>query len=268
MSFSIQSLTLAIITFTALIILIYISHTLTTKRERKRAKEGVQYLEALTHVLTSIQRHRGASNGYLNGDENLKSRIPSLQSEVEQHLINTSKISPWIIDNERYSAIKEHWGRLSNSYIRLEPGNCLEQHNTLIKNVLFLIEDCAETHHLHELILTDNRQAAYLWKELLHAAEYVGQARALGTGVAASKQCSSVARIRLSYLISQLDGFRIKNSNSQMDQEIGQLRDTITERIMGTKPSVNAEEYFSLSSSTLDKIIVEFNNGLNQLKVS
>ncbi|MBD1390431.1 nitrate- and nitrite sensing domain-containing protein [Neiella sp. HB171785] len=260
------NIVLVVLAVSALLaVVVWFSNYRIRQQTNMRYQQGIDWLQQLRELLTAVQQHRGLTNGYLNGDESAKIRIAELQRQIGQAIAKLNQQGPWIQRSERWKSIQDHWARLSTNYINHQASYALEQHNRLVLNVLHLIEDCAEQHHLQELQLAANQPAEELWKSTLFNAEYIGQARALGTGVAASAHCSSVERIRLKYLHSKLEEYQLSVATSQIKGKLSPLLSSIETNVMVSHPSIQPSAYFALATEALDSVIVGFDQGLEQL---
>ncbi|MBW8190456.1 nitrate- and nitrite sensing domain-containing protein [Neiella marina] len=235
------------------------------RQSQQRYLTGISWLQQLRLLLTAVQQHRGLTNGFLNGDSKAKARIAEQQRIINAQINTLNRLGKWSHQNERWLSIQDHWERLASNYINQQASYALEQHNRLVLNLLYLIEDCAEQHHLQELYLTSNKSADELWKATLFNAEYIGQARALGTGVAAAHHCSSVARIRLKYIHSQLDSYCRQANDSNINEKLRPLLISLESDIMVAHPAINPLDYFSLATNALEAVVEVFDRGLEQL---
>jgi hypothetical protein len=172
---------------------------------------------------------------------------------------------------------------LSNNYTSLSVANNFEQHTALIQNLTYLLEDAAESAHLTSDHLSGFDNVGYVWRELLQTTENVGQCRAIGTGVAVQKNCSSVDKIRLSYLLQNLTQISdstlhnlpclpeekseherlVQRAKSNMSQLFSVIK---TELLEGQKITVDSGGYFQLATDTMAGINDIFDHQLKQLK--
>lgn len=232
-----------------------------------RTREGLECLLFLKTCLMLMQQHRGTTTGYLSGDLSLKDNIEQIEQQVSKNISRAESLSA-LSNDERWIGIKDHWSRLAGSYERLGKLNNLQQHNTLVAHMLYLIEDTADYYRLID-IQEDIKDAA-LWKDALHVAEYIGQARAIGTGVAASGNCDSVSRIRLLYLydkvISSLAECGASIAGDYSDKKA--IYDFTTELKKLTEeehPSITSQSYYQMATMALNGIYTRFDQKLNEL---
>lgn len=238
------------------------------KQHIRRYQEGIAWLQLLRVVLTKTQQHRGLSNGFLNGDQSAQTKIAQLQREISRQAKVIEGHGSWIHQTERWKAIQDHWQRLSANYMNHKASYSLEQHNKLILTILHLIEDCAEEHHLQELNNQDQQSVDHLWKSLLFNAEFIGQARALGTGVTAAQKCNSVERIRLKYLHSKLNEYKQTPSGSACAAQLTPLLSSIEQEVIVSEPKISPSDYFAMATVALDTVMLQFDQGLSELSKS
>lgn len=279
---------LAAIAIFSVIGLNYLVRLKTRRRLSALRRRGIYKLELLKKLLTHMQQHRGLSNGELNGDSQLKCRVYDVVKMVEKDWEYLEPVKNDVANHDRFMGIYTHWNRLKVRYSGLSVRNNLEQHNRLIMNLLYLIEDVAESHQL-DCIRSDSRGSEVIWKELLETAESIGQVRALGTGIVAAGGCDSIQRIRVRFLNEKIKrmlkelitGLQCSLDNGSSRELIAPILDQVTK----TEDSINelitlnetelfsqqgikisSEDYFSLASRCIEPLMTLFDEGLNRLK--
>jgi nitrate/nitrite sensing protein len=235
------------------------------KQRLKRQAIGLSWLQSLRRLLSHIQQHRGLSNGFLNGGKDLLKDIHPLQRKISVDIGNIACIDAWIESNERWQSITQHWARLAGGFERNSAENNLTQHNNLIQSVLYLIDDMAQFHDL--LLLKDehNRPFHLSWRELLSAAEFIGQARAIGTGVAAAGSCDSISRIRLNYLCQKINENTTRVWHDLAPQEsqrlsVDKLIACIDEQVVHERVGIQAADFFDVASQALDSLHEQYDS--------
>ncbi|SQD80548.1 nitrate- and nitrite sensing domain-containing protein [Moritella yayanosii] len=248
-----------------LICLCYLLFTLQSQQRcRKQLQmDGLVKLNSIRKLFTRVQQHRGLSNGVLHGDKNLKPRLKGLTDSIETIQQDISDNYPDLLDNERWQAILDHWQRLAVDCINLHVRNNLEQHNKLVLNLLYLINDIAFDTKLHQLNNTNSESIQFLWQELLFTAESIAQIRALGTGIAAAKKCTQAERIRLNYLCQSLAQSINIQKNQDYLPKIAHLLKVIDNEIIITKPTIKADLFFNIATESIDMILASFDKQLN-----
>ncbi|GMQ48173.1 hypothetical protein VB10N_31720 [Vibrio sp. 10N] len=140
----------------------------------------------------------------------------------------------------------------------------LVEHNQLLAALLESVEECAQHYRLAELGQKEGEVITTLWTDLLRVTECVGQARALGTGVAAKSKCSSVERIRLKYLHQSIHRFVSAQSDAHYPT-LKRLLKTIENKVLVSIPSVAAVEYFDEATAALDELFGFFDKRVTEL---
>jgi hypothetical protein len=236
--------------------------------------KGIRLLKLLRDYLAKVQKHRGLTTAYIMGNTDMLPEIDTLNQSMMQDIDLIFSVGEWINHNERWLLIEKHWSKLQTSFKNnKDADNNLEQHNRLIKNTLYLIEEMADEHSL--LLLKGDLSLCIelLWKDLLKAIDYMGQARALGTGVATNGVCSSVERIRMSYLRKKIEenSLVIVNHLPQGEiakKEVKTLLNCIDEHILGSYCNLDAKQYFDMATATIENLYKQYDQALHQLKIN
>lgn len=233
------------------------------KQQRARQMLGLSWLQSLKSLLSDIQQHRGLSSGYLNGETELLAQIQSLQSRVGRDIDAVRRVDDWMESNDRWIGINQHWARLAGNFRSNAADNNLHQHNMLIQNILYLIDDMALHHDLLRLKVQQDKPFYLLWRDLLSASEYIGQARAVGMGVTARGGCDSISRIKLNYLSKKIDE-NTAAVGSQLDvsdqclSSTRELLNIIRTEVVMDNVSLAPKEYFSQASRALNSLHSEY----------
>ena len=228
--------------------------------------DGLIKLNIIRKLLTRMQQHRGLSNGILHGEVDLKPRLGTVTEQINQLNIEIIDMYPDLLENERWQAMADHWQRLAIDYFNLNTRNNLEQHNKLVLNLLYLINDVAFDNQLHQLNNDKSESIQFLWQELLFTAESIAQIRALGTGIAAAKVCTRAERIRLSYLCQSLEQSINIQNNPDYLLKISHLLKVIENEIMISRPTIKADRFFNIATESIDMILANFDKQLNNVE--
>lgn len=261
-----SSLISLVIIVTCLIAVIIFNSKRSTKAKERKLQQGLEWLTNFRQLLAFIQQHRGLTNGFINGDESLLANISPLQQKINQQITALNNQGQWVHNNDYWLGIADHWLRLSKRFSKSAAPVNYDQHNNLIASLLYLIEECAENHQLQELCVKEGYDASFLWQKMLYCCEYLGQLRALGTGIAAAKKSTSVQRIKLNYLRSRIEEFLKTPHFSDVESDIQLLLSTIEHDIIQTPPKIDAKDYFSLATASLDKVFSKFDQHLSALQ--
>ncbi|MBS7724041.1 hypothetical protein I0E51_01160 [Pseudomonas lalucatii] len=123
-----------------------------------------------------------------------------------------------------------------------------------------------------------------IWREVVQAAEWAGQARALGTGIAAAGQSSAEQRVRLRFLYQKIrllaetafatlqrhagehpqgDLFRLPHRQRVIDD----LLHCIEQELLGkAQPAIAAKTYFQHATQAIDELLALVDTALQQLQ--
>ena len=229
----------------------------------QRQQLGLEWMRRLKDLLSHMQKHRGLSNAFLNGSESALADIELLQSDIQLDLKGLMVTGEWVANDLRWQNITQHWQKLSDSFSTLPADNNLNQHNQLIQSLLFSIDDVAQRYDLLLLKCPDEIPLHLSWREILPIAECVGQARAVGVGVAVQNHCDSVARIRLNYLRQKIETntqllWREIAPDQKQQTSVAVLLECIEHKIIKERPDIDAEDYFALATAALEGLHQQF----------
>lgn len=235
-----------------------------SKRQRERLfSQGIQYIKPLRLLLTNVQRHRGMTTSYINGNSQAKIEIAAISIMVNKTIHHIESFGDWMIHNTKWISLVDHWDRLSKAYEQLDAENNFRQHNVLIANILYLIEDVADEHYLLKSAGTNTDTD---WRHLLSIAEYIGQARALGVGVATKGECTNVLRVQLNHLRHKIACNIEPSWPEQARTEINYLLLCIDTKLVVDAPNIPAKEYFDLATRCIEHVLEQFDQQIDQLQ--
>jgi len=189
--------------FIVIFLLIGIALVFINRYKRKQQKKlQVQGLTNITHIkqlMSLVQIHRGLNSAFLNGDQSKASVISSTTNKIKSE-IKYLELQDSIYQNHRWKTFNEEWVFLKEANNTRNADISFTLHTHLIVSLLYLLEDEAEGSYLNAMCLPQFPTIGFVWRELISTTEAIGQSRAIGMGVATSKKCSSVHKIRLSFL--------------------------------------------------------------------
>jgi hypothetical protein len=236
----------------------------TKSREEKLFRVGVAYLKGMKNLLACIQQHRGLSNSYLSGNIQIGVSVIATQALVKSEIANIELIDSSINSNSKWESILDHWFRLEENYRLIDTEYNIKQHNMLIANLLYLMDDIAYEHHLGKSDLLDANDTD--WRYLLSIAEYIGQARALGMGAVSRGECSTLLRSQLNHLRAKI----MANMNNAWSdatlQDFQKFLLVIDECVVIDTPSISPADYFKLATACIEHILVEFDKQIEKMQ--
>ena len=260
-----------VLIFFTVLMLVGMSLILNQSRQRLRRNKqflGLTWLKLMAQLIAQIQQHRGLTNGYLNGGVQLENDIKPLVSHINRTVLDIRNVDGWVVGNDRWISFNDHWQRLSATYKEKSADGNLREHNAIIQGLLFLVDDTAQAHDL--LLLGDkNVPLQLLWRDVLTTAEFIGQARAIGTGLAAQGVCDSVARIRLNYLCQKILTltdiiWKELSLDGSKKHTVNELVNCIQENIVKDKITMSPQEYFDIASRAINSLHEQYGKKVDQ----
>lgn len=185
---------------------------------------GLQDVTHLRRLLEAMPQHRGMANALLQGDESFRSKLVSLQSQIDRDMDTMkNQLCPadrWGVAN-RAQQILEAWSTIKQKLNNFDAPESFARHTALMTELLYLINDVADAAGL--LDDTDNtRLIDAAINTLPLVTETLGQTRGMGTGVAARGRCASDMRVKLRYLLT---------NTRRVAEEVNQaVRGTLSQR--------------------------------------
>ncbi|WPC06300.1 nitrate- and nitrite sensing domain-containing protein [Pseudomonas benzenivorans] len=264
----------------ALPLAFYALHRRTKRQKRLLIQSNIRQLTLLRALIAGLQRHRGLSNGVLCGDAGMGQALAETRQQLDRHIREAQQLGG--SHRDTWNGLIDHWSRLREGRID-DPANNLLQHHLIIRNSIFLMEDVA-----CEVDLSEGRPTlGYLpciWREVVQAAEWAGQARALGTGIAAAGKSSAEQRVRLRFLyqkIQLLAGTAFatlqRHAGEQPQGDLFRLPDRqrviddflhcIEQELLGqAQPAIAAKAYFQRATQAIDELLALVDTALQQLQ--
>jgi hypothetical protein len=261
-------------------LLCYALHRRMRLQKLQHRQLNIRQLSLLRALIAGLQRHRGLSNGVLCGDQSLSQDLATTRQELDRHIGTAQALTS--THKDAWSGLIDHWSRMRDGRSS-DPANNLAQHHLIIRNSIFLMEDVAS-----EIDLSEGRaELGYLpciWREVVQAAEWAGQARALGTGIAAAGQSSAEQRVRRRFLYQKIEllagtafatlqrhasehpqanGFRLEHGQ----QVVADFLHCIKQELLGQEqPVIAAKTNFQRATQAIDELLALVDAALAQLQ--
>ena len=200
-----------------LVPLIYLSYTMVNMLTEdisflENEVKGVTYLQAARMPLQHIQQHRGMTAAYLNGASEFKSRIMSKRQDVDKFLAQLQQT-----ENELGETLKtqgstgklvRQWESIKVNSLNKNAGEAIKMHSKLVVDVLTLMTTVADN---SEITLDPKLDSYYMGAALISSLpnlmENMGQARAVGSSIAANGEFTQKSYVKISVLLSNIDNY-------------------------------------------------------------
>lgn len=233
--------------------------------------ETLAACRSLLALVANFQQHRGMSSAWLAGDQSFKWRLDTKAREIDGLIPALREVAkreglrahPCLTPND-LALFQFNWGQLREKLADFSVEQSIAQHSFLIDQLLQWLAALGESRV--ELLLggKESRSLVRNYASRLPAlTECLGQARALGTSVAARKGCSAVARVRLMFLIARAEALlKQAGDTSERSPKADQVtlavhemaRVVRTRMLLSTGISIEAPAYFTIASSAIDSV--------------
>lgn len=226
----------------------------------------------LLRLLALLQQHRGASAAWLAGDPAFAERCRGLQAEIEGLWPALNEVARRESDQLRscftandWSVFHYRWRKLVDGLARGSSADAIHAHTQMISRLLDWLSALGEA---RIEAVAGRSLPAGLVSDYVHRlpalTECLGQARALGAAVAASGQCSPVARVRLGFLVSRAESLLLATRRADRpraaetaQRAVDDLLATLRKHVLGeARVSVGAETYFQTATRAIDAVFV------------
>jgi methyl-accepting chemotaxis protein len=242
--------------------------------------KGIEYTTSIRKLIQLVQQHRGLSSAYLGGKIEMKDKLAQKQIEISAAIKKIdeldSKYEKDFNTTESWNKLKGEWTSLEKEVLNLELSKSTERHTKLIAKIMSFSSDVSD---ISRLILEDKLDKYYLVDMTLNrlpaTAEFIGQARAIGSGVAAKKAMTKEERFKLLYLtqsmvesINQTDrGINVVyRERPELKNQLGtdavqvldnskNLVNTINIELLDKENiTLDSEEYYAFATAVIDDI--------------
>ncbi len=176
----------------------------------KNERVGTTYIQTIRQPMEQVQQHRGMMVAFLNGSTEFRDRILQKQTTIDQKLAKLKAVDSTLgkqLGTENTVAnMVQQWAYIKNNSMSRSAPETIKLHNELVAEMLNLIVKVADT---SEITLDSKLDSHYMGSALVsglpNLIENMGQARAIGAGVAAKGAFSSPQkRTKLAVLSSNI----------------------------------------------------------------
>lgn len=247
------------------------------QESRSLRLEGIRVNRMAKQLLLDLQQHRGMVNAFLSGDSSFKPKIEQKQSAIGQDIAALDAAhGQGLITEKRWEGIRSAWQALRAEAMALPAEESFRRHSELIRAVLYSMGDVAERSQIVGACAADFVLVDALWNKLPAVAEGLGQARGMGSSVAAKGFCSSVTRIKLRFLeehIGETVGLvdsdlahadivqaaAFKRAWEETHAAVHEFLALLDEKLINSeRPAIDAEHYFSAGTKAMDAVFHAF----------
>ena len=223
-------------------------------------RQGLAYIKAIRQPIEQIQQHRGLTSAFLAGADNFRDRIMSKRVEVDQKmaalLAVDKELGAALGTQGKLSLLIQKWETIKASSMNQDAAVAIKAHTELLADMIGLMSRIADA---SDITLDPKLDTYYLGdavvNNLINLTENMGQARAVGSGVAAQGLHTQQSFVRLSVLANSITAYA-KRSDAGLDAAINANK-TIGEKLSVAVAS-NSRAIAEMQS-LLDKVLQDPN---------
>ena len=175
-------------------------------------KSGVTYLQAVRLPMQHIQQHRGMTAAYLNGATQFKSRIMSKRQDVDKYfaqLLQTeNELGETLKTKGTTSNLIRQWESIKANSMNQKTAEAIKYHSKLLTDILTLMITVADN---SEITLDPKLDSYYMGAALVSSLpnlmENMGQARAVGSSIAAKGEFTQQSYVKISVLLNNIENY-------------------------------------------------------------
>ncbi|WP_284242611.1 methyl-accepting chemotaxis protein [Thalassotalea insulae] len=167
----------------------------------RSSREGILAIAPLQSIAQNVADHRGASAGFLGGDQSLGNRLKPLEQEVNGDFNELAKV---LADVESFSLtnemkiLKKSWTDLIEVNLSLSAQQSMSRHNLVVKETLALIQLVADKSGLSlDAYIDSYYMMLAVTNQLPSLANDLGVSRAQGAKVLAAQSLDDKAKIAI-----------------------------------------------------------------------
>lgn len=252
-----QLITLALLVSLSAISILLLRRSIHCRLANARS-ESLQQLINLKGLIRLTQNHRGLSYRVLNGDTSQQTELKSIERAIDAQAELLTALQTIDSVADYWQGFSDHWQRLKQHNLEVTADNNLEQHNRLISGLLSIAEDLIEHGHWCDLEFKDQQSDTLTLIDLLISAEWIGQARALGSGILAAGNSTSVERIRMNFLKNKLL-VHVSESKEVINLPLTTLIEMIDQHLLAEEPTpLSSNEYFEVATRSIGILMERF----------
>jgi len=177
-----------------------------------REQQGLAYIHMVRQPIEHIQQHRGMTAAYLNGASDFRDRILRKRQDVDRHLAALAELDretgSTLETGTRVQELMKRWEAIKADSLQQPAAQAIQAHTQLVAGLLDLMVQVANS---SGITLDPELDSYYLGdavvSRLPNLAENMGQARAVGSGVAAAGKFDPKTYVRLSVLENNISSY-------------------------------------------------------------
>jgi len=253
-------------------------------------RQGLKYMSHLRPLLEHLAESRGVTYSYLSGKSQLKSKIVSAQSMVNNDLDNLNKIDNVLGNTLQTSnlvkTIQTDWQDLVKNVLGLKSHKAFSQHSAILTKLLSLNAHLLESSELLlDPSLDSNFMANALSLRIPVLVELISQSTGLGAGIITSGSFTPESYVQLNTYTqnitiansAMMHGFDVVfENNPAVSELLSDMRNTVEKStlkfvsliknnvLQPEKFKIDSEKYFIQGTETI-KLNLELYDNVMQI---
>jgi methyl-accepting chemotaxis protein len=235
-----------------LIPLVYLSynmvHLLTEEISiLENERNGVEYLQAIRLPMQHIQQHRGMTAAYLGGATQFKSRIMNKRPTIDKYFADLqeteSKLGNALNVKGSTQQLIQKWNAIKENSLEMKQADAIKVHSKLVADILALMTKVADSSQLTlDPKLDSYYMGASLVTNLPTLLENMGQARAVGSSVAAKGEFTQKSFVKLSVLATNIKAYagQLESALNAAMEENADIKNDLGSTIQSNQHAIEA----------------------------
>lgn len=252
------TLIFAIILIPLMISLTFVIITLDERAKKVEFQSnGIDYDSQVRKLIKHTQEHRGMSSILLNGDASIKNNLAQKDNDILSDIENIDKLEKsygkGMNTSSHWNSIKESYTAILKDLRSMSAKESFDTHTALISDLFDLT---LEINTSTKLLLQDKLEDYYLIDTVVNKlpliAEYMGQSRAIGSGIATKEKITQEEKEKLNDLVDSI--------NLLMDEANGNMQFVFTSKSLEAELKSETDKFEKATRGLTDKILSEFIN--------
>jgi len=257
-------------------LLVFSFNTVSTIRDEidflESERMGLSYIKIVRQPIEHIQQHRGMTAAYLNGATEFKDRILQKRTVVDQKMAELQKIDKELGGQLEtagvFSQLQQQWQEIKANSMQMSKADVIEIHTKLIDDMLVLM---AQVANVSGITLDPKLDSYYLGDSIVsglpHLLENMGQARAVGSGVAANGEfANQKIYVKLSVLAHNIQQYAndlsvglnsVFGANAEIANNLRQQADENTKAIEQIETLLHKELLDAKTISVASRVVFD-----------
>jgi nitrate/nitrite sensing protein len=246
-----------------------------TIQARQTIHGALHACRLLMRLLMLLQQHRGLSSGWLAGNKGFAERMLERRREIDEVLPRLAvavreeqECTCCCVSANALRLFRFRWGEIVAGLAQASVEQNIAQHGFLIGEVLEWLSDLGEARIA--LLASDHVPMSLgrnFAQRLPALSEYLGQARAIGSSVAARQGCSPVARVRLLFLVARGEAILAqaweagaanpaeRGAADSARRAVGEMTAMVrTQMLLSSGVAVSSDRFFQVATRAIDAV--------------